>query len=322
MRWGGRIILIVLVILGLAGLFFQFGKGFYSIDDGLSKKVAKNSILLLPLDNVILNGKKFLKNLKAYREEANIKAVLIPINSPGGVVGPSQEIYHEILRTRTEFSKPVICVTSGLMASGAYYAGVACDKIVTSEGALVGSIGVIMQFANLEKLYDWAKVSRFSIISGKFKDSGAEYRSMREDERALFQDLIDETYLQFRAAIQKNRNLSDEVMDSYADGRVMTGNKAVELGFADKVGYYDDAVNEAKALAKLGDNFEIFEPPKEHHSFWDLGGKEEEDNVNSRAPAGLRSGVFNLFRELLGISPLQSSAELVGRPLAIMSQVL
>lgn len=275
-----KIMIVVLVFIVL-GLIVKASSGFFGPTE--KKITSKNTILNLELNGVILNGKKFLKNIEKYADNSNVRAVLININSPGGAVGPSQEIYHAIKMVREELGKPVICVTTGVMASGAYYSAIACDKIVVAPGAMVGSIGVIMEFINLEKLYDWAKVSRQSITSGKFKDSGAEYRPMRDDERALFQTMIDEVYAQFRTAVKTERKLSDEVMDGYADGRVFTGATAVKMGFADQVGFYKDAVKLAASEAKLGDDYELFEVPKKRMSIFDLGGSDQEDEINSLA---------------------------------------
>jgi protease-4 len=277
-----KLIVVVLIFIGIASAVNWIAQR--TGDSGSDEKpmITKNAILHMELDSPIWNGKRFLKNLKKYREDDKIKAILIEINSPGGAVGPSQELFSEIKRTKEEFKKPIICVSTGLIASGAYYAAAACDKLVVSSGALVGSIGVIMEFANLERLYDWAKVSRYSITSGKFKDSGAEYRSMREDERALFQEMIDEVYLQFRTAVQESRKLSEEKMKEYADGRVFTGAKAVEVGFADSVGGFEDAVKIAAEAAGLEkDDYDVMEIPKKKRSIWDLGQPNDDDNVNS-----------------------------------------
>ncbi|MEK2644640.1 signal peptide peptidase SppA [Bdellovibrio sp. BCCA] len=275
-----KLVIIFLVFVGIGALLKMSGDFF---GESEKKVTAKNTILHLDMNGVILNGKKFLKNLKKYKDEDKVKAILITINSPGGAVGPSQEIYTEIKRVREELKKPVICVSTGVMASGAYYSAVACDKIVVAPGSLVGSIGVIMEFANIEKLYDWAKISRYSITSGKFKDSGAEYRAMREDERALFQNMIDEVYAQFKGTVAKERNLKEELVSEYADGRVFTGATAVKLGFADKEGFYEDAVKLAAETAKLGDNYDVFEIPKKRVSIFDLGDSDREDDVNSMA---------------------------------------
>lgn len=272
-----RLLVVIVVIIGL-GALIRLGFKTEAEDRVI---MTKNGILQIELEGVIYNGKKFLKRLKKYREDKFVKAVLVVIDSPGGSVGPSQEIYSELMRTREEFKLPVVCVSNGLIASGGYYAAAACDKLIVAPGALIGSIGVIMGFANLEKLYGWAHVERFSITSGKYKDSGADYRAMREDEKKLFQDLIDEVYTQFKTTVANSRKLKNEVIEQYADGRVFTGAKAVELGFADKVGSYEDAANLAAEMAGLGSDYEIFEIPKHRRSIWDLGSEEDEDPVNS-----------------------------------------
>lgn len=273
-----KTVIVLLVFFGIGALLKMSGSFFGEAEKKVS---SNNTILHLDLNGPILNGKKFLKNIKKYREERKVKALLVVIDSPGGAVGPSQEIFAELKRVREEFKKPVICVSTGIMASGAYYSAVACDKIIVAPGSLVGSIGVIMQFANLEKLYDWAKISRYSITSGRFKDSGAEYRPMREDEKALFQSMIDEVYSQFKETVMKERNLSEEIVKEYADGRVFTGASAVKLGFADQVGYYEDAVQMAAEIAQLGRDYEVFEIPKKKMSIFDLGGDDGDDDVNS-----------------------------------------
>lgn len=272
-----KFIIVILVLIGL-GTLVKMAAG-WSGDSEKSVK-SKNTILHVELNGVILNGKKFLKNLKKYKDDSKVKAILISINSPGGAVGPSQEIYTEIKRVRDELKKPVICVTTGVMASGAYYSAAACDKIVVAPGALVGSIGVIMEFANLEKLYDWAKVTRYSITSGKFKDSGAEYRGMREDEKALFQDMINEVYAQFKTTVMEARGLKEETMKEYADGRVFTGATAVKLGFADQLGTFEDAVRLTAEVAKLGKDYDVYEIPKKKMSIFDLGDSEGDDGLN------------------------------------------
>ncbi len=280
-----RFIVVILVIVGLVSTVKWISGMVGASASEEAMLVSKNSILQLDLEGVIMNGKKFLKKLKKYKDEDKIKAIVININSPGGAVGPSQELYAAVKALKEETKKPVICSSSGLLASGAYYTAVACDKIVVAPGALVGSIGVIMEFANLEKLYDWAKISRFSINSGKFKDSGAEYRAMRPDEKALFQDLINDVYSQFKQAVVDGRKMKDEVVSQYADGRVMTGKQAVALGFADQLGTLDDAIKVAAEAAHLGTDYKLFEAPKKKPSFWDLLEQQDEDDLNSAEEA-------------------------------------
>ncbi len=272
-------------VVGLVLLFVGYGvfKYFTNKNDDTEKSFSKNEILHLELHGVIMNGKKFLANLKKYRKDDAVKAIVVDINSPGGAVGPSQEIYFELLRAKTETKKPVICVSTGLMASGGYYAALACDKIIVAPGALVGSIGVIMEFANLEELYSWAKIKRYTITSGKFKDSGSEYRPMRDDERALFQDMIDDVYGQFRDTVATARNMDTAAVTAIADGRVMTGAAAVKSKLADSEGTFEDAVRVAAAAAKLGDDYRLFRPKKDKMDFLDYlnFGDAEDDELNT-----------------------------------------
>lgn len=285
-----KILIVILVIIGLGALIRSGYR--LSVDEDKTVAAPKHSILQMELEGVILNGKRFLKNLREYREDKNIKAILIVIDSPGGAVGPSQEIYSEIRRVRNELKKPVICYSSGIVASGAYYSAAACDQLIVAPGSLIGSIGVIMRFTNMEKLYDWAKVQMFSLTSGKYKDSGAEYRAMREDEKALFQEMINEVYEQFKLDILDARSkLKEEVVKEYADGRVFTGSKSVSLGFADKTGTYEDAVKATAEAAGLGDDYEVFEIPRRHRSIFDIGETDREDPINSLSEfAGFMTG--------------------------------
>lgn len=285
-----RFLVLILVFIGLAVLLRVGGQGYAARERGPAA-VPRNAILHLELEGVIMNGKRFLRTLEDYAENDNVKALLISIDSPGGAVGPSQEINSALAKLREKRKVPVICTSSGLIASGAYYAAVACDKIVVAPGALVGSIGVIMDFANLGRLYDWARIERYTITSGKYKDSGSEYRPMREDEKRLFQDMIDEVYQQFKTTVAQGRpNLKRDVLDEYTDGRVFTGAKAVELGFADETGTFSDALDRTAELAHLGSDYELFKPPRPRRSWWALTG-EDEDPIN-----GLKNSLKGLFQ--------------------------
>jgi protease-4 len=248
----------------MIGLMFIFAIG-GAVSLMQDQKVSLNSdaLLSLKLEGIIINPDKFLKDLKKYSKDDKIKGVLVQINSPGGVVGPSQEIYEELKRVRKELGKPVVVSCSAMAASGAYYAAVAADKIITNPGTLMGSIGVIMEFVNLQGVYDWAKVKRFTINTGPYKDSGSDYRPMREDERKLFQDMLTEVHMQFKTAVAKGRKLPLSRVVPYSDGRIFTGEMAVKIGFADQIGTFEDARRVAGELAGLGDDPELFVPPKD-----------------------------------------------------------
>lgn len=264
---GTLVIIFVLLFMGAVlfsavGLVSFFGPG--------EAHVNKPAILHLELEGIILDGKPFLEFLEKYAKDDLIKGVLVHINSPGGVVGPSQEMYAELKRVREELKKPVVVSCSSMAASGAYYVAAAADKIVTNPGTLVGSIGVIMEFANLQGLYSWAKVDRYSVKTGAYKDAGADYRPMNADEKALFQNLVDEVLGQFKKAIGDSRKLDPNVLDQYADGRVFTGETAVKLGFADKVGTFEDARRMIGEMSGLGAEPELVKPREKPEHFWEM----------------------------------------------------
>ncbi len=293
-----------LVVMGFILTLALAAVGTLSIFGKNKEKISKNAVLSLELNGIILDGKKFLDDLKEYSDRKEIKGVLIHINSPGGVVGPSQEIYSELKRVRDELKKPVVVSCGGVAASGAYYAAVSADKIIVNPGSLMGSIGVIMEFVNLEGLYNWAKVSRYVLKTGKFKDTGADYRAMNPEERQYMQSVIDEVWGQFKKAVAEGRNLSPQFVNQYADGRVFSGETAVKLGFADQVGSLRDAEKVIGQLTGLGDSPELFEPPKKHNNVLEYLMDQSEDSKFSNP----------IFNKLFG----QSKLELLGKPLFLM----
>ncbi len=304
------VFLIAVLVLGSVGAYF-IGTKFTStfMGSGPKRISSSNSILHVKLDGVIMDGKKLLNPLIEYRENPKVKAIVIEVNSPGGVVGPSQEIYTEIKRTREKFKKPVVVVSSVVMASGAYYAAVAADKILVAPGTMVGSIGVIMEFTNLEKLYEWAKISRFSLNTGKYKDSGAEYRQMRDDEKEVFQSLLGDVWSQFKSAVSEGRNLSLAQVEEFADGRVVTGRQAKDLKMVDDFGTLDEAFDVAAEMAGLGSEYEIFEPKKERPTFFDLMfGEDEEEG-------------FTQFKQINRLAEQYLRTELANKPLLLMPGV-
>lgn len=303
------VLAVILVFFGLGVIISYFSAGMMDDD---SPVVTAKSIVHLEMNGVIMNGKKFLKSLEDYRKNDNVKAFVISMNSPGGAVGPSQELYTELKKIRDELKKPVVCVSTSMLASGGYYAAMGCSKLIVAPGTLVGSIGVIMEFADLNKLYDWAKVSRYSIKSGQFKDSGAEYRPMRDDEKQLFQNLIDEVYTQFKTTVMQERKISEEIVAANADGRVFTGAFAVKNGFADGEGFLSDAVKLAASEAGLGEDYNFVEKPKKRFGMSLFGGQEE-DTLNMLKQQSLfnTQGVEKVMKSLL-------RSEFTNQPLYLM----
>ena len=251
-----------LVVGGLVGALFG----------GVSTKVSRPmvpSVLVMDLEGMIADATEFTKMFRKHIKNVNVRAFILRINSPGGLVGPSQEIYSELKRAHEETEKPVIAVLESVAASGAYYVASGASHIVAGAGTLMGSIGVIMMMANLEGLYDWAKIRRFSIKTGRFKDTGADYRPMQPEEVDYLQDLLVENLGQFKQHIREGRGdrLRDRTLEEYADGRVFTGARGVQLGFADRVGYFSDAEALAQELTGADEPLKVFEPKKKE-AFW------------------------------------------------------
>jgi protease-4 len=218
-----------------------------------------------------------------------IKAIVIRVNSPGGAVGPSQEIYEEVRRTFTEFKKPVVISAESLAASGAYYVSVGANKIITEPGSLIGSIGVIMDFANLSELYKWAKVDRFNLKSGKFKDVGSESRPMTAEEKELMQNLITNVYEQFLKAVAAGRKLPEEKVRPIADGRVLSGEQAMQAGLVDKLGGMDVAVDLVKELAHIEakQKVNLVYPEPKRKSLLEILGQGAADSLMKGVASGL-----------------------------------
>lgn len=210
---------------------------------------SKSHVAVVDLTGIIISSYSLTKELDELSKRDNVKAIVLRINSPGGVVAPSQEIYEAL--KKTDQKKPVIASMGALAASGGYYAALGARKIFANPGTLTASIGVIMEFVNTEKLYSWAKVSRFNLTAGKFKDVGSPLREMKPEEKALLTTMLTDIHTQFRTAVQTRRKLTPEELDSVADGRVMTGNQALQAKLVDNLGGLEDAIKEAKTIAQI-----------------------------------------------------------------------
>ena len=257
----------------IAGCFFILAiasksSSFSQLRGGHSKKVKEGSILALQLEGMIVESSEFIDDLNEYIKDDKIKGVLIRINSPGGGVTPSEEIYREILRVKELYKKPIVISIGSLGASGAFYVAMAGDKVIANESSLLGSIGVIIYLSNLEELYEWAKIQHYVIKTGEFKDSGSNFRPLTPRERDLYQDLIDQLLAQFKEAIVESRSLSVELVDEFSDGRVFLGGTALVQGFIDQVGTYYEALKLIGEMTGLGEDPKVFEPPEKFENLW------------------------------------------------------
>lgn len=233
-------IFILITVLFLIFLIFAFYtvstlKNNQDLTDSFSKKNAP--IAVVEIEGVIMDAKKTVKKLLIAEKDKKIKAIVVRVNSPGGAVGPTQEIYEEIRRIDKE--KPVYASFGTVAASGGYYIGAACRKIFSPAGAMTGSIGVIMNFMNLEKLYQWAKIKPQVIKAGKYKDIGSQARQMTNEEKLLLKEMTENVHDQFIMDIFKVRE--QKIVDGieglrrYAQGQIFSGQGAKERGLVDEI---------------------------------------------------------------------------------------
>lgn len=263
---------------------------------------------VLEVNGVIMDSKKAIEKLERFEEDQRIKGVILRINSPGGAVAPSQEIYDAVKRLSAK--KPVYASMGNLAASGGYYIACGAQKIFADAGTLTGSIGVIMQFMDMSKLYQWAKVSPYNIKTGKFKDIGSPDREMSPEEKALLQEVIDSVLGQFRRAVADGRKLSYEQVVAVSDGRIFSGEQAKAQKLVDELGGLQETATALVAEVK-GEGKPILVYPRKDRrmlieKLFDAG--DDEDGFEG---ADSRSGLLlRVLALLLGGGQAHSAAAL------------
>jgi protease-4 len=210
---------------------------------------------------------RILRQLRRVAEDGSLKAVVVRIDSPGGAVGPSQEMFDEVRRLAGK--KVVICSMGSVAASGGFYVAMGCDKIVAEAGTLTGSIGVILQFANVKGLMERWDIRFETVKSGKLKDTGNPFTEMTAEKRAYLQDLSDQVYRQFLAAVAEARELPEAKVREVADGRILTGAEARARGLVDEIGNFYDAVELARTEAGLSGEPHLVYPADGRGRFFD-----------------------------------------------------
>jgi len=239
------------VILGIFLVFFTAVLALLAyLEGGEILSFPGERVALVEVEGIILDADDVVRQLKEHLENSAVKAVVVRINSPGGVVAPTQEIYDALGRLRDE-GKPVVASLGSVAASGGYYIASAADQIVANPGTLTGSIGVIMQLTNLEGLFKKVGLRYEIVKSGKYKDIGSFSRPMTNEERAILQSLMDDVHDQFVEAVANGRGLDRTVVLSLADGRIFSGRQAKELNLVDELGGREEAIQAAASLAGI-----------------------------------------------------------------------
>lgn len=226
-------------------------------------------IAVVEIKGVILDSEEIVRQLKKFHEDRSIQAILLRIDSPGGGVAASQEIYEEVRKIR-ETGKIVVVSMSSLAASGGYYVACGANKIVANKGTLTGSIGVISQFMQFDSLMGKIGITMNTIKSGKMKDAGNPFRKMTADDKEYFQSLMDDVHKQFIGVVEDERGIEHDTLVKYADGRVFTGEQALELGLVDTLGTFEDAVGIAAELAGISGEPSIVKEAKKKTTLFDL----------------------------------------------------
>ncbi len=261
------------ILLGLVFLFFWGGVTFFisSVKRPAKGEIfgAKPGVGVIELKGVITTAEEVIDDLTSFRENANVKAIVLRIDSPGGAVGASQEIFEEVKRTNSV--KPVVASMGSIAASGGYYAALGADQIIASAGTLTGSVGVILKFANLKELFDKIGYKSEVVKSGALKDIGSPDRALTQNERDMLQALIDNVHSQFVMAVAESRNLPEAQVRMMADGRIFSGEQAKEAGLIDQLGNFTDAIMLAAEMGGLDkEKPHLIYPEKKEFSIFEM----------------------------------------------------
>lgn len=258
---GGGAFLLFLVAV-FAGVYLA------ARDDG-GFSFRSNRVGLVTLEGLIYNSRPVIEDLERMANDSSVRAIVLRVNSPGGAVAPSQEIYSALRRLRQEDHKPVWVSVGIVGASGAYYIACAADRIYANPGSLTGSIGVIAEWYNYGELLQWAKMKDVVVKAGKMKDAGSPTREPTPEEKAYLQALVDEMHGQFIAAVAEGRKVKPEQVRLWADGRVFTGQQAAKLGMIDGVAGLDEVIEQAGKAAGIKGHPRVLTPPRERRSLLD-----------------------------------------------------
>jgi protease IV len=262
---GGAFFLFVLAVFTLVYLTLHAGGGETASITSFGDRIG-----VVDLEGVILSPQPVVSELKKFGDDSSIKAIILHVNSPGGGVAASEEIYREVKRIRKEKSKKVVVSIETVGASGAYYVASASDKIFADQGSIVGSIGVIAEWMNYGDLLKWAKLKNVVIKTGEFKDTGNPARDLTPNEQAYMQSLIDNMFGQFIQAVAEGRGLKYEDVKSFANGKVWTGEQAISMKLIDNVGDFESAVSDTAKSVGIKGEPTLVHPERDRRTLMDL----------------------------------------------------
>jgi protease IV len=261
---GGAFFLFVLAVFSLVYLTLHAG-GSEASFSGFGERIG-----VVDLDGVILSPEPIVGQLKKFNQDSSIKAIILHVNSPGGGVAASEEIYREVKRIHDEKKKRIVVSIETVGASGAYYVASASNKIYADNGSIVGSIGVIAEWVNYGDLLKWAKLKSIVFKTGEFKDTGNPTRDLTPAEQAYMQSLIDNMFGQFVQAVADGRGMKFEDVKSIANGKVWTGEQALSMKLIDNVGDFQAVVKDTAKAVGISGEPTLVHPEKDRRTLLDL----------------------------------------------------
>jgi len=261
---GGAFFLFVLAVFSLVYLTLRAGGNETSFD-GFGDRIG-----VVDLDGVILSPEPVVGQLKKFNDDSSIKAIILHVNSPGGGVAASEEIYREVKRIHDEKKKRIVVSIETVGASGAYYVSSASNKIYADNGSIVGSIGVIAEWVNYGDLLKWAKLKSIVFKTGEFKDTGNPTRDLTPGEQAYMQSLIDNMFGQFVQAVADGRGMKFEDVKAIANGKVWTGEQALSMKLIDNVGDFEAVVKDTAKSVGISGEPTLVHPEKDRKTLLDL----------------------------------------------------
>ncbi len=224
----------------------------------------KNQVGIIEIKGVVSDSKNIIENIKRFRDEKSIKAIVLRIDSPGGAVAPAQEIYREVRKASQK--KPIIASLGTVAASGGYYIAAGSDGIIANPGTITGSIGVIMGFTNFQEVLRKIGLVPVVVKSGAYKDMGSPVREMTAKEREILQNLVDKIHTQFVRDVALGRKMEKDVIALLADGRIYTGEEAKDLGLVDRIGNLEDSIEWAGRKGGIEGEIAVVYAPEKRFS--------------------------------------------------------
>ncbi|MRS03419.1 signal peptide peptidase SppA [bacterium] len=267
---GGFVILLFLVSIFFAKFLLGEKKSF-----GIGDEIG-----VLEVEGMIVDSQEFIKQLHDFRDNERIKAIVLRIDSPGGVVGPSQEMYEEVKKFALQ--KKVVVSMGSLAASGGYYIAAPATMIFANPGTVTGSIGVLMKLSNIQGLLGKIGMNSFVLKSGKFKDSGSPVRPMTREDKEIMQGVIDSMHGQFVKAVAEGRKIPVDEVKKIADGRIFSGEQALKIKLVDRLGNLQDAIAETAKMVGIKGEPKLVYPPEKKRTLLDFLVESTSDRIANK----------------------------------------